>query len=278
MDEVYALGDRVTVSARRRAGGSLDKPQIRADTICSADVGREVSSFYKKEHDPQARLGPPVLAAVDITDGRRVKGCSLTVHAGEVVGLAGLFGAGRTGLAHLIIGASPRPPAMSNSKPCGHHTHAWRGSPMRALPILPKTGGARLFLTCLSGQHQPRQCWAGREARLHADRRQGPRPCQQGLRGAGHSRRGCRVTAAWNLWRQPAEGAAVAPACNHPKVPDSRRPTRGVDVGAKSEIYSIIDNLAKSGTAILVISSDLPEVIASATASLSCVPDVSPAR
>ena len=71
-------------------------------------VGREVSSFYKKDHDPQARVGPPVLAAVDIADGQRVKGCSLTVHAGEVVGLAGLIGAGRTELAHLMIGASPK--------------------------------------------------------------------------------------------------------------------------------------------------------------------------
>ena len=51
--------------------------------------------------------GAPVLAAIDLADGRRVKGCSLTVHAGEVVGLAGLIGAGRTELAHLIIGASP---------------------------------------------------------------------------------------------------------------------------------------------------------------------------
>src|SRR5882757_1417635 len=116
MDEVYALGDRVTVLRDGTLVGSLDKPQIRADTIVRLMVGRDVSSFYKKEHDPKydlehdlkARHGAPVLAAVDIADGRRVKGCSLTVHAGEVVGLAGLVGAGRTELAHLIIGASPK--------------------------------------------------------------------------------------------------------------------------------------------------------------------------
>ncbi|TDN16208.1 D-xylose ABC transporter ATP-binding protein, partial [Lactobacillus crispatus] len=55
-----------------------------------------------------AGWGAPVLAAVDIADGQRVKGCSLTVRAGEVVGLAGLIGAGRTELAHLIIGAAPK--------------------------------------------------------------------------------------------------------------------------------------------------------------------------
>src|SRR5262249_1779344 len=108
MDEVYALGDRVTVLRDGRLVGTLDKAEIRADTIVRLMVGRGVSSFYKKEHDPSARPGAPVLAAIDIADGARVKGCSLTVHAGEVVGLAGLIGAGRTELAHLIIGAAPK--------------------------------------------------------------------------------------------------------------------------------------------------------------------------
>ena len=105
MDEVYALGDRVTVLRDGRLVGSLDKLEIRADTIVRMMVGRDVSSFYKKEHDSEAGRGHPVLVAAELADGRRVKGCSLTVHAGEVVGLAGLVGAGRTELAHLIIGA-----------------------------------------------------------------------------------------------------------------------------------------------------------------------------
>src|SRR5262249_47229588 len=108
MDEVYALGDRVTVLRDGRLVGSLDKPQIRADSIVRMMVGRDVSSFYKKDHDPEAGKGHSVLAAIDMADGQRVRGCSLTVHAGEVVGLAGLIGAGRTELAHLIIGASPK--------------------------------------------------------------------------------------------------------------------------------------------------------------------------
>ncbi len=108
MDEVHALGDRVTVLRDGRLVGSLDKPELRADTIVRLMVGRDVSSFYKKDHDPQASWSRPVLAALDLADARRVKGCSLTLHAGEVVGLAGLVGAGRTELAHLIIAAAPK--------------------------------------------------------------------------------------------------------------------------------------------------------------------------
>ena len=59
MDEVYALGDRVTVLRDGRRVGALDKPEIRADTIVRMMVGRDVSSFYKKEHDPQAGEGTP---------------------------------------------------------------------------------------------------------------------------------------------------------------------------------------------------------------------------
>jgi len=63
-----------------------------------------------------------------------------------------------------------------------------------------------------------------------------------------------------------------------PKILILDEPTRGVDVGAKSEIYTIIDNLAKSGTAILVISSDLPEIIGICDRVIVSAPDASPAR
>ena len=70
-------------------------------------VGRDLSSFYKKEHRPGS-AGKPVLEVADLGDGRRVKRATFTLHAGEVLGLAGLVGAGRTELARLIYGAEPR--------------------------------------------------------------------------------------------------------------------------------------------------------------------------
>ena len=216
MDEVYALGDRVTVLRDGTLVGSLDKPQIRADTIVRLMVGREVSSFYKKDHDPQARPGSPVLAAVDIGDSQRVKGCSLTVHAGEVVGLAGLIGAGRTELAHLVIGASP--------KTSGHVEIDGRAVDIRTPGEALDAGiayltedrralGLFLDMSC-SGQHQP--CGAGErcEARRHSRPGESPRARQHGVCRAEHPRRKCRCCGRRTLRRQPAEGAAVAPACD----------------------------------------------------------------
>src|SRR6476659_2948194 len=69
-------------------------------------VGRDLSSFYKKEHDPHGSRGPVILEVKGVTDGgRRVKPCSFQLHEGEVLGIAGLVGSGRTELARLIYGA-----------------------------------------------------------------------------------------------------------------------------------------------------------------------------
>ncbi len=223
MDEVYALGDRVTVLRDGRLVGALDKQEIRADTIVRLMVGRDVSSFYKKDHDPEAGRGHPVLAAIDMADGRRVKGCSLTVHAGEVVGLAGLIGAGRTELAHLIIGAAPRTSGRVEleGRPVDIRT------PGEALDIGVayltedrKALGLFLDMSCLDNINL---AVLGRDARIGYPRsRQGPRPRQQGVRGARHSCRRYQRHRRRIVRRQSAEGAAVAPACDHAKGPDPR--------------------------------------------------------
>lgn len=261
MDEVYALGDRVTVLRDGTLVGSLDKPQIRADTIVRLMVGREVSSFYKKDHDP--KLGPAVLAAVDIADGRRVKGCSLTVHAGEVVGLAGLVGAGRTELAHLVIGASPRTSgrveldgrAVSIRTP-GEALDAG----IAYLTEDRKALGLFLDMSCMDNINL---AVLGRDARLGCilDRDKARARASQAFAALGIRAADAGVTAGALSGGNQQKVLLSRLLATTPKVLILDEPTRGVDVGAKSEIYSIIDNLAKSGTAILVISSDLPEII-----------------
>jgi len=267
MDEVYALGDRVTVLRDGRLVGSLDKPEIRADTIVRMMVGRDVSSFYKKDHDPQARRGPPVLAAVDIADGRRVKGCSLTVHAGEVVGLAGLIGAGRTELAQLIIGAAPSTSPMTS----GHLEIEGRAVTIRTpgealdagiayLTEDRKALGLFLDMSCLDNINL---AVLGRDARLGCilDRDKARDRANRAFATLGIRAANVAVTAGELSGGNQQKVLLSRLLATTPKVLILDEPTRGVDVGAKSEIYSIIDNLAKSGTAILVISSDLPEII-----------------
>jgi ribose transport system ATP-binding protein len=263
MDEVYALGDRVTVLRDGRLVGSLDKQAIRADAIVRLMVGRDISSFYKKDHDPEAGRGHPVLSAVDIADGRRVKGCSLTVHAGEVVGLAGLIGAGRTELAHLIIGASPRTSGHLEieSRPVDIRTP---GEALDAgiayLTEDRKALGLFLDMSCLDNINL---AVLGRDARLGyiIDRDKARVRAKKAFAALGIRAANVGVTAGGLSGGNQQKVLLSRLLAITPRVLILDEPTRGVDVGAKSEIYSIIDNLAKSGTAILVISSDLPEII-----------------
>jgi len=179
--------------------------------------------------------------------------------------LPALLGAGRTELAHLVIGASP--------KTSGHVELEGRAVAIRTpgealdaghrLSYRRQEGAGLVSGHVLSGQHQPRRAGQGRgslAAILDRDKAREPRQ-QRLLR---------RWASAPRMSASPAGGLSGGNQqkvllsrllATTPKVLILDEPTRGVDVGAKSEIYSIIDNLAKSGTAILVISSDLPEII-----------------
>jgi ribose transport system ATP-binding protein len=109
MAEVYDLSDRVSVLRDGTYVGTLEREEISAEALVKMMVGRDLSTFYKKEHDPHFSRGPVILEVRDITDGgRRVKPCSFQVHQGEVLGIAGLVGSGRTELARLIFGADAR--------------------------------------------------------------------------------------------------------------------------------------------------------------------------
>jgi ribose transport system ATP-binding protein len=263
MDEVYALGDRVTVLRDGALVGSLDKPQIRADTIVRLMVGREVSSFYKKDHEPQSRQGTPVLAAVGVGDGQRVKGCSLAVHAGEVVGLAGLIGAGRTELAHLIIGASPNTSGHIEIDGCALNIRTPGDALDAGIAYLTedrKALGLFLDMSCLDNINL---AVLGRDAKLGGilDRDKARERANRAFAALSIRAADAGVAAGGLSGGNQQKVLLSRLLATAPKVLILDEPTRGVDVAAKSEIYSMIDNLAKSGTAILVISSDLPEII-----------------
>jgi ribose transport system ATP-binding protein len=263
MDEIYELADRVTVLRDGALVASLDRPQIKADTIIRLMVGRDVSSFYKKEHDPQAVRGRAVLSIVDVADGQRVKGCSLTIHAGEVVGLAGLVGAGRTELAHLIFGAT----SMTSGEIRIEDRPVAIGSPHEAIEAGigyltedRKAFGLFLDMSCLYNinlgvlAHDASLGWV-------VDREKARARAKDAFRSLNIRAPGPSVTAGALSGGNQQKVLLSRLLAASPKVLILDEPTRGVDVGAKSEIYAIIDNLAKSGVAILVISSDLPEVI-----------------
>ena len=264
MGEVYELADRVSVLRDGGYVGTLTRDELSAESLVKMMVGRDLSSFYKKEHDPHGSRGDVILEVRGVTDGgRRVKPCSFRLHRGEVLGIAGLVGSGRTELARLIYGADAR--AGGDILLAGDAVLIRAPEDAIAAGIAYLTEdrkGLGLFLDLSCGTN----------INLGVIRRDAGRG---GVLNLATARR--RAEGAFQALRVRAASPQVAVGSlsggNQQKVLLSRwletgprvlildEPTRGVDIGAKSEIYRIIDDLAKRDIGVIVISSELPEII-----------------
>jgi len=262
MAEVYELAERVSVLRDGGYVGTLGREEIKPESIVRMMVGRDLSSFYKKEHHGSS-TGRAVLEVEGLADGHRVKRGSLVLHEGEVLGLAGLVGAGRTELARLVYGAEERTAGKVKleGKEVEFKTpgEAIDGGVVY-LTEDRKAQGLFLDMTCGDninlGVIGRDARWGGWLDLAHAKRRSLDAIKSLSIRVAGPE---VPVGALSGGNQQKVLLSRLLET--QPKVLILDEPTRGVDIGAKSEIYRIIDELAKGGAAVLVISSELPEVV-----------------
>jgi ribose transport system ATP-binding protein len=264
MAEVYELADRLTVLRDGTYVGTLEKNEIAAERVVRMMVGRDISSFYKHDHAANATRGRVVMEVRGLSDGgRRVHPVDFTLYEGEVLGLAGLVGSGRTELARLIYGADRKTQGdiLLDGKPL--HIH----SPGQALDAGVayltedrKAQGLFLDMSCHDNINFGvigRDAFAGGVLNLRrAVERTRNALSTLSIRGAtptldvGHLSGGNQQKVLLSRWLE-----------SNPRVLILDEPTRGIDIGAKSEIYRLIDRLAANGVGVLVISSELPEVI-----------------
>ena len=287
MEEIYALADRVSVIRDGGYIGSLEKSEISAERLVEMMVGRPLQDLY--EHKRQTNPGSVVLEVTNLSDGRKkVKSASFKLHAGEIVGLAGLVGAGRTELARLIFGADPkmsgeiklegRPLNISEPSNAIKSGIAYVPEDIKEQHLLNISSpddaieagiayvpedrkNLGLFLEMSSGENitlnvLDREAKAGiinskSLAQVVIDAIQ-----NLGIRLASPSIRAMDLSGGNQQKLLLARWLAI-----NPKVLLLDEPTRGVDIGAKSEIYRIISDLAANGVAILMISSELPEIV-----------------
>jgi ribose transport system ATP-binding protein len=259
LDEVKRIGDRVTVLSDGRTvavGLPADTPQ---DALVEHMVGRKVDQLYPE----RAKRGGDVLLEVrGVARRPDVKPASLEVHAGEVVGIGGLVGAGRTELLRLIYGLDPADEGevlVSGERLPGGRPDAAIEAGLGLAPEDRKSQGLLLAWSLASnvtladvggyrrrGLLSPRaeRKAAGAVLRELATKPDDPRALARELSGGNQQK---VVLARWLL--------------RDCKVLLFDEPTRGVDVGAKAEIYRLITDLAMAGKGVLVVSSELPELI-----------------
>ena len=263
MAEVYELADRVSVLRDGGYVGTLRPGEIGPEAIVKMMVGRDLSSFYKKAHAPANGAAAPVLEVSGVGDGRRVKSGSFTLYQGEVLGLAGLVGAGRTELARLIFGAERR--TAGTVKLAGKAVDfAGPGDAIAAgLAYLTEDRKAQgLFLDMAVGDNVNLGVIGSDAAGgIWLDLAQARRRSIAAIKALAIRVPGPEVQVGALSGGNQQKVLLSRLLETKPKVLILDEPTRGVDIGAKSEIYRIIDDLAKGGVAVLVISSDLPEIV-----------------
>src|SRR5258708_23433071 len=258
-EELRQVGDRISVLRDGRSSGTIRRQGLLGDEVIQMMVGRSIDDMYPRSHRPT----DDVLLAVE--NLRLLPGTpplSLTVHRGEVVGISGLVGSGRTELLKTIFGA--RRLLSGRIVYTGSKINGWRPGRLvragmaylsedrkpegliRAMTMRENVTLASLFRLFRFGMiSQQKESEAAR--RWVQKLRIVARSVEQtvGTLSGGNQQR--TVFAKWRA----AE----------PQLLLLDEPTRGIDVNANSQIYKMIDEIAAQGLGVLMVSSDLPELI-----------------
>jgi ribose transport system ATP-binding protein len=260
LQEIAAIGDRVTVLRDGRNVASLNASDATVGELVHLMLGRAVETTYRSRFCE--RPGEVVLAVKDLFADNGVRAATLSVRVGEVVGLAGLVGSGRSELARAIFGADRvvRGTVLLNGRPLA-------GGPVRAVRagvgLVPENRKADGL--ALSRSVQDNALVAGLRTLFPSGWYRGSIAGR--IVNDVIARLHIATPSAERLVRFLSGGNQQKVVVGKWFVAGSRffivdEPTRGIDVGAKAEIYGLIERLVADGAAVLIISSELAEVVA----------------
>ena len=259
LEEIFAIADRATVLRDGRVVGVRPVAELDRDEIVRMMVGRPLTKLYVRTHVPTRE---PALEVEGLTVPGRVFGASFVVHKGEVVGITGLLGAGQPYLVRAIFGAIPksagvirlrgRPVDIRSPHDAIRHGIALLTENRKeeglvlGMPVVANVSLASIEKVTRLGFIERRK--ERERARRYVEqlriRTPGIDHEVENLSGGNQQK---VVLAKWLA----TEADVIIMA----------EPTRGIDVGAKAEVYRFIDELAGQGKAIVLVSSELPEVI-----------------
>lgn len=259
MDEIFRISDTITVLRDGEWIGTKPASELDDNSLIKMMVGRELTDIYPKEPAP---IGDVILEVKNLSRGKRVKNVSLTLRRGEVLGIAGLVGAGRSELVETIFG------------------------------LYPKTGG-EIFLNGKKADiKNPKEAIKNKIALITEDRKLTGLNLiasvkenisivslsKMSKKGIIDKKRENEVAEKYikELKIKTPNGNAIVGnlsggnqqkvvlakwLLDEPEIIIFDEPTRGIDIGAKRDIYLLINELAKEGKAVIVISSEMAEVM-----------------
>lgn len=262
MEEISKISDRCAVLRDGKYVGTLNTKETSENELIKLMVGREIDTSKKKVAKKINRKGTPVLSVKQLADGNDLIDGTLDVYPGEIVGLAGLVGSGRSELLQAIFGHTKAKSGeivlngevIQNKNP--------RSAIEKGIALVPESRKDQsLFLELGVGENisvlkVPKNTTFG------FIKRKVIQELEQDYKKKLNVKTPNLAAKILNLSGGNQQKAIIARWLSiAPKVLLLDEPTRGVDVGAKAEIYDIIHQLAEEGFSVLVVSSELPEII-----------------
>jgi ribose transport system ATP-binding protein len=258
--ELFLLADRISVMRDGRNVATVNKEDTNIDQIVSMMVGRELSNHIVKENVP---IGNEVLRITDLNRRGILQDINFHVRQGEIVGIAGLAGSGRTETVRAVVGADPIQSGTIKIDGRTCRIRSPRDAIRAGIGLLPENRKLHGALIELSVSQNITMAAIDRvlsrklvlkkrkEAQIAADyvQRLGIKTphVNQKVRLLSGGNQQKVILAKW-LFTQP-------------KILIFDEPTQGIDVGAKVEVYNLIAEFVKSGGAVLMVSSELPELM-----------------
>ncbi len=259
LEEVFKITDRIVVLRDGQFIGEMKTKEATIDQVVQMMVGRSFKDFL---HKTPAKITTPIFEVKNITRKGVVENISFTLRRGEILGFAGLVGAGRTETVRILFGADPKDKGEIYIDGKKAHINSPEDAVKAGLSLIPEDRtiqGLVLKLSVLENiilSTLKKYCKLGLMS-LQKMRQKAndyikilsirtPHLKQKAIYLSGGNQQKI-VLAKW--------------LASQPKILIMDEPTRGIDIGAKAEIHALMSELAKSGMAIIMISSELPEIL-----------------
>lgn len=260
LNEVFEICDRITVFRDGKNSGVFETKSTTVSQVVERMIGRNISSYY---HKSKATLGSELIRVENLSSEDKFSNIDFNVHRGEVVGLYGLVGAGRTEIAETIFGIRKKTSGTIYYEGKPVDISSSQDAVKIGIGLVPedrKVQGLILDMSCKTNMSLAKLPWiTNRFGEVNSKAMKSiyeefkeklgivtPSAMQKVVYLSGGNQQKV-VIAKW--------------MCISPKLLILDEPTRGIDVGSKAEIHKLIAELAETGIAILVISSEMPEII-----------------
>lgn len=259
LSEVFLLSDRITIMRDGRWVETIAVTETTPNEVVSMMVGKEISDYYP----PKATsIGEEVFAGDAIGDGVLVNDASLHVRAGEILGIAGLVGSGRTELVRAAVGLAPRAAGVRRLHKKQVNISNYADAVKLGICYMTedrKLDGLFLEQSVESNVVAP---IVEKLSKFGFVKRSSSRRLTEPLVSALGIKADSLGTEVKNLSGGNQQKVMIAKwLAAQPQVLFLDEPTRGIDVGAKFEIHRLIRELAEKGLAVVVVSSEIPEIV-----------------